>query len=867
MFFAPFIFALAFWLVHSWDLLTLTTFTPDSEVGSDNAKDLMEVRREYLEEEKLKWKYPTITNLDDYLSRLSEDANCFIVADNFQTINLEPGKIPVILRNPMPFVHTLASKEKTAWKLVLGTSTLPYRNISVPSYISELPCALSKFLIGFRKGENAPQHLCLIINHVEYFLQAKPPCCYAHLGIYPPVYANTHWDRLVYPEIFNFDVVRFQAHFYPPCTVTTFNIMVQLKHKKHRLTSSPHRLLRKWKWTTKFAYLTNIQQNAFIHLEVSRISGLMLWLHPNGYINSMSVYRICYSCRFKNYKLYGTVVRKLLNKFTRSEINHNGFPSADENMVWKIHDYGFTNSLLSKVLKYSQSCITKPEYKNLWLAISSKLTAIESLAVAHSYVWKSIMNNFSLTDIDKTEKCKVDSVVEFQIQVLPASYDKSLFAFPYSPPDDLAGLRFIGCGQQGLSLLPFNEFVAVFDKFIWVAIATTMIIVSISIKLLWSQTVLTDNTFSFLKLIFEQGNPFSDAVASKARFRGLLLPLLFMSIIVSNGYKNTNVYKMVTQRRPLLYESFDELVRDKFRVYTRSLAIFTENPRHDHLNYYKNLLTILGGNYSLEVVTEMDLVNIEFQSLVWHRGGMPIANSSLQKYGVISATQLHPFVVPKLEKILSNEVRLIKANVSNEYEMEARVFQVVDRMYPKMQSTEKALLLRAILECQSTAVILPDYMCREVKQFLAQKRKLQNVFVGRESYTDIGWTMAIIGSLPPHLIRRIQGVGQSGIWQWWTHLIGNVSNNQDLESNSVKAATMTGNIVIVFILWSCCIAVSIIAILVEVCNFHVRSCLQKLTRSSDKNIPKAQVHHINVKQQIPNPNMDLNGCCNSNLAD
>lgn len=118
-----------------------------------------------------------------------------------------------------------------------------------------------------------------------------------------------------------------------------------------------------------------------------------------------------------------------------------------------------------------------------------------------------------------------------------------------------------------------------------------------------------------------------------------------------------------------------------------------------------------------------------------------------------------------------------------------------------------------VQECRKTAIILPDYMCREVKKFLAQEKKIPNIFVGQESYTDLDWTISIDGLLPRHLVQRIHGAWQSGIWQWWIKLLGKNTPGDVIENHPVKAAPIKGNIVIVFILWICCLAVTFVSYL------------------------------------------------------
>lgn len=81
------------------------------------------------------------------------------------------------------------------------------------------------------------------------------------------------------------------------------------------------------------------------------------------------------------------------------------------------------------------------------------------------------------------------------------------------------------------------------------------------------------NGLTFLKVILEQGDPFPASVGNVTKFLVIIGLLLLMGIILSNAYKNTNVYNMVVPKRPLVYKDLKDLLKDGFTIYTRSLGI------------------------------------------------------------------------------------------------------------------------------------------------------------------------------------------------------------------------------------------------------------------------------------------------------
>lgn len=64
---------------------------------------------------------------------------------------------------------------------------------------------------------------------------------------------------------------------------------------------------------------------------------------------------------------------------------------------------------------------------------------------------------------------------------------------------------------------------------------------------------------------------------------------------MSNAYQSRNIYRMVSPRKPILYQSFDELLRDNFEIYTRNIYLGMDDPKNDHLNYKRNFLDIVSG--------------------------------------------------------------------------------------------------------------------------------------------------------------------------------------------------------------------------------------------------------------------------------
>lgn len=156
-------------------------------------------------------------------------------------------------------------------------------------------------------------------------------------------------------------------------------------------------------------------------------------------------------------------------------------------------------------------------------------------------------------------------------------------------------LRFVSCGQRSKGALPFNEYVAVFNHNVWLCIILTVMCL-LRILIIPGETI-SNAIFSLLKLFLGQGNPFSKNFLRIFSLKLVILPLTFMGVVLSEAYKNTNVYRMIMPSAEIPYEYFSELVADNFSVYSRTFAVRL-NP-----NFWSKRFTT-NYNFSLKYVNQ-----------------------------------------------------------------------------------------------------------------------------------------------------------------------------------------------------------------------------------------------------------------------
>lgn len=151
-------------------------------------------------------------------------------------------------------------------------------------------------------------------------------------------------------------------------------------------------------------------------------------------------------------------------------------------------------------------------------------------------------------------------------------------------PNELYDLRFISCGRPPKTSLAFSELTNVFDIRVWLPI-----IVSVIVSVFYRNAIVGNGKSSFEKLakdtiayynvLMEQGSAFSHNSEQSFSKIQLKLPcdmFLLGGIVLSNAYCNKNVYNMVKPLVPVPYEAFSQLIRDKFKIYTRNV-IFRQN--------------------------------------------------------------------------------------------------------------------------------------------------------------------------------------------------------------------------------------------------------------------------------------------------
>lgn len=92
---------------------------------------------------------------------------------------------------------------------------------------------------------------------------------------------------------------------------------------------------------------------------------------------------------------------------------------------------------------------------------------------------------------------------------------------------------------------------------------------------------------------------FHDDVTNDGKAKLIVSTLIQMGIVLSNAYKNHNVYKMITPRMPDPYAYFKELVEDNLKFTPERDIGFIINPTFDILEDKVALRGQCGAGYCL----------------------------------------------------------------------------------------------------------------------------------------------------------------------------------------------------------------------------------------------------------------------------
>lgn len=449
------------------------------------------------------------------------------------------------------------------------------------------------------------------------------------------------------------------------------------------------------------------------------------------------------------------------------------------------------------------------------------------------HIWQSIMQNYTifLTGQKGISLNNVDLRKYRSTILIDEVFIRRFLHIPMQVLNPINGsYRFVVCGLKGSEGIAFNEITSVYDRFVWGFFMLTTICAVCAWQLLpftkfnSSNSSGPDQLKVFLRPIFslaicflEQGDiGFRGRSICSHKVRMFLGIYLLMCIVISNGYKNSNVYNMIAPRKSLRYETFSDLMADNFSVFTLG------KPNYPYLyekewnmtNWYKKTVSVkrespLKISYyvynSIENHITSVYTSVGRTDQNEHKN-IPTPYLSSKKdlelnYMVRSKTYVYlvnifTLWVDQLKKISLNP-DAISAKFGNGVGFFRYFFQ---SEFPKV---EKEFLLSLLRTCNKTALVLNSIEAEVYARHLTTKRGN----TGKEVYYRHYFLIKLGGWVNSALLGRLSRIKESGVIEWLVNVTEYISITQFQERSSQKefisdghpaGASLEGNIIVIF---------------------------------------------------------------------
>lgn len=753
----------------------------------------------------------SVMGMDTLLQPL---AGCIINLDLFRKVEIPALSIPVIIGHMKPLKTT---RETSPYGMDIS------KQILVPvgddyNLCDTISC-YPAYLYGesYTKKENGRRQ-CLMRNAFVWMSSARPWKCEVQVSLY-------------FPVAFKLD---------------EYNEYPRMYRWWHTLALVPQVfvLLDKIDTTVASGYTELCQFVAFNHYSVTSVQNIFIlgsiqWKDSVNF--GVTNIRLMYRC--KSPKLITDLSdlnspQPHLFKKPWDELSENEQTwSVSQNLLmWYRTKTDIPSSMIQCNNKFdSQSA-----------SIANTIATIKGhenkVLAAQSYILLTLMGNYSYgvgleivckSGQKKTARAPTYSMdwprlifVQYLSQELPFN---SLIVFN----DTTKILRFVSCGTRGSSKLAFYQLVSVFDKYTWLFLTIFAMLVSI-FKNATISGGMDDELFSVMKCFLEQGNPFLLSSSSDRSYHWTVSAVLLVGIVMSNAYKNDNVYKMIVPRQRLGYEHLWQLEHDNFTLYSRITELVYVMPtslpsiywfRPDDVKESINTMnrsTTTGSFYGvlgvIAITATPEVTQLERQSRREN-----YKDSKLEKaHGMFSVPKLALDAIFYSLKDLLMQKTIINDSTS---------WELAQELKTKYESDESSIFSEALLRCNKTAILVPSVEAFSYWRELSASGQDGDIGVDTIGGGLIG--INIVGSVNNGFIRRLWGMQQSGIIKWW-HMI--VAPGQKVDTtrpnDNGSGAKLTGNITILFFVLIFGAMLSCLVFLLEAGKRILNICLTNLKKTT-----------------------------------
>lgn len=112
------------------------------------------------------------------------------------------------------------------------------------------------------------------------------------------------------------------------------------------------------------------------------------------------------------------------------------------------------------------------------------------------------------------------------------------------------------------------------------------------------------------------------------------------------------------------------------------------------------------------------------------------------------------------------------------------------------------------MSIRKISIVLPVSAVLKFKTLL--RPRLRYLHIGNETYINGILAFDIVGNVPFHILRRIWALRESGITNWLHALFDPINYLENQLAETLTAASICGNILVIFIVWSCSVSICIV---------------------------------------------------------
>lgn len=391
--------------------------------------------------------------------------------------------------------------------------------------------------------------------------------------------------------------------------------------------------------------------------------------------------------------------------------------------------------------------------------------------------------------------------------------------------------QFVVCGMKDWEGVAYGELINVYDKFIWGSLVATVGCVAFVWILmtigqfqpftknhanLSHKNSFFSKTYSLLKILLEQGDFDYDSTSIHChKVRLFLAIFLLMSIILSNGYKNANMYNMIAPRKPLRYEHFNDLVAANFSIYGSSKAYLHNWWRLRSVNWFLENIT-MGESFDDDAFysyftgsPKMQLITVSTM----------MGNPSYEKWLDVPTPHLGSQKEINFNKMVQAKAGRYRVNILKDWidslKTKFKTWEnllnyfgngydfIRDFALSKFAKLEGESLLPLLLDCNKTALVVRSNEAKAFARLLTRAKGNP----GKEVYFQNYFLVKISGLVTPIFLTRLARIKESGIMEWWSNMTEYISLVQfhtsanrggATQENHPSGASIRGNITVIF---------------------------------------------------------------------